>query len=80
MTTTITNYIINEFHGGDASLSIAPEDDLLSAGLLGSMDMMRLIAFLEEEYDFKVQPQDMTIENFITVQAMNDFIQGTKAA
>lgn len=80
MTTTITNYIINEFHGGDASLSISPEDDLLSGGLLGSMDMMRLIAFLEEEYDLKVEPQDMTIENFITVAAMTDYVSRTTQA
>lgn len=74
MITTITDYIINEFHGGDTSLSIAPDDDLLSSNLLGSMDMMRLITFLEEEYQFKVEPQDMTIENFITIAAMTDYV------
>ncbi|MEL7162895.1 MAG: hypothetical protein AAFN92_19205, partial [Bacteroidota bacterium] len=69
---TITTYIINEFHGGDPALSIAPEDDLLAGNLLGSVDMMRLLTFLEETYEIKVAPRDMTIENFITVQAMVD--------
>ncbi|MEM1359460.1 MAG: acyl carrier protein [Bacteroidota bacterium] len=76
----IANFIIQEFHGGDPDLSIAPEDDLLTSNLLGSVDMMRLIAFLEEEYDFKVAPRDMTIENFITVGAMVKYLEQVKQA
>lgn len=76
----IANFIIQEFHGGDPSLTIAPEDDLLTSNLLGSMDMMRLIAFLEEEYDFKVAPRDMTIENFITVGDMVNYLNRVKQA
>lgn len=74
----IANFIIQEFHGGAPNLTIAPEDDLLTSNLLGSMDMMRLIAFLEEEYDFKVAPRDMTIENFITIGAMVKYLQQVK--
>ncbi|MFT7120185.1 MAG: acyl carrier protein [Neolewinella sp.] len=79
MTTTISNYIVKEFHGDNPTLTIAPEDDLLAGNLLGSMDMMRLIAFLEDEFEFKVAPMDMTIDNFITIQAMANYIEGVKA-
>ena len=80
MTTTIAEYIAREFHPDRPELTISPDEDLLAGNLLGSMDMMRLIAFLETEYDFRVEPQDMTIENFITVQAMSDYIGRAKAA
>lgn len=80
MTTTIANYIVREFHADQPGMTIAPDEDLLAANLLGSMDMMRLIAFLEEEFDFRVEPMEMTIENFITVQAMSDYIGRVKAA
>lgn len=79
MTDTIANYIAAEFHADQPGLTIAPDEDLLAANLLGSMDMMRLIAYLEEEFDFRVEPTDMTIENFITVQAMADYISRVKA-
>lgn len=74
----ITDYIINEIHGGDTTLIIAPEDDLLGSGLLGSMEMMRLVEHLERTYDFRVQPQDMAIENFMTVAAMTAYVESVR--
>lgn len=79
MTVTIAQYIAAEFHPDQPDLTIAPDEDLLAANLLGSMDMMRLIAYLEETFDLRVEPTDMTIDNFITVQAMADYIGRMKA-
>ncbi|MEM1124839.1 MAG: acyl carrier protein [Bacteroidota bacterium] len=75
MEQVIINYIIDEFHGGDASIAIAADDDLLGSGLVESMSMMRLITFLEETYQFKLPFQDMTIDNFETVNAMVAYIK-----
>lgn len=79
-TSVIATFIVNEFHGGDTSLEIAPEEDLLGTGLVKSLEMMRLIEFIEVTFDLKVQPQDMTIENFITIQAMADYVDRAKVA
>lgn len=79
MNETIINYIIQELHGGAEGLDIMPEDDLLGSGLVESMGMMRLIQFIEEKYDFRVAPQDMTIENFMTVEAMVNYVKKVKA-
>lgn len=76
----IIDYIKNEFHGDNPDLELYPEDDLLSAGLVDSMGMMRLIQHIEEQFDIKVAPQDMTIENFITVAAMCDYVKKCKVA
>ena len=78
MNETIINFIIQEMHGGAEDLDIMPEDDLLGSGLVESMGMMRLVQFIEETYDLKVPPQDMTIENFMTVEAMVNYIQSKK--
>jgi len=71
----IANFIVNEFHGGDTSLAIAPEEDLLGSGLVKSLEMMRLIEFLEQEFSIRVEPQEMTVENFISIQAMDTFVE-----
>ncbi len=78
MNETIINFIIEKLHDGRADLEISPEDDLLGSGLIESMAMMRLIAFIEEEYSIKVSPQEMTIENFMTVEAMVNFVNRVK--
>lgn len=79
MEETIINFIIDEFHNSDPNLEIDSSEDLLGAGLVESVGMMVMIQFLEKEYEIKVQPKDMTIENFISVDAMAAYISRTKS-
>lgn len=79
MEETIINFIIDEFHNSDPNLEIDSSEDLLGAGLVESVGMMVMIQFLEKEYEIKVQPKDMTIENFISVDAMTAYISRTKS-
>ncbi|MFS4481482.1 acyl carrier protein [Hyunsoonleella sp. 2307UL5-6] len=53
-------------------------DDLLGSGILDSIGMMKLITFIEESFDIKVDPEDMVIENFMTVENVVDFIKTKK--
>ena len=76
----IIDYIKNELHSSTPNLDIEPDDDLLSAGLVDSIGMMRLIQYIEEQFSIKVAPQDMTIENFITVDAMAKYISASKTS
>ena len=75
---TIINYIKEQLHGEQSDLEILPEDDLLGTGLVESMGMMQLLHFIEEEFDLKIPPQDMTVENFMTVEAMVKYIEQSK--
>lgn len=53
-------------------------DDLLGSGILDSIGMMKLITFLEDSFTIKVDPEDMVIENFMTVENVVDFIKTKK--
>lgn len=53
--------------------SIAPETELFSTGLLDSIAMMNLIAFIEERGKIEVRPADVTLENFDTIQRITDY-------
>jgi acyl carrier protein len=35
---------------------------------------MRLITFIEQEFQVKVQPEDVTIENFSTIKIISDYL------
>ena len=58
----------------EQGVKIESQDDLLEDGLIDSLGVMRLITYLESEFGVKVPPQDMVIENFITVEAMVNYI------
>lgn len=73
------SYIKDELHAGESDLEISPEDDLLGSGLVESMGMMKIIGFIEDQFGITVPPKDMTIENFLTIDAMVRYISGKKA-
>ena len=74
----IIDYIIRQLLGGRNGLQLAPEDDLLGSGLIDSMGMMSLVAFVENQFELKVPPEDITIENFINVEAIENYLEKRK--
>ena len=79
MQETLINYIKKEL-AGDPGVALSAEDDLLNSGLIDSMGIMRLIAFIEEEFEVAIPPQDMVIDNFISVNAIAAYLEGAKAS
>lgn len=79
MDQTIIKYIKEELNNDRGDFELLPEDDLLGSGLVESISMLQLIQFIEETFEMKIPPQDMTIENFMTVQAMVNFIEKSKS-
>lgn len=75
MNQTIIKFIHKELLGGDSEIEIMPEDDLLNSGLIDSLGIVRLISFLESEFGLKIPPQDMVIENFMSVEAICVYIK-----
>lgn len=75
MNEILLNYINEQFAADDP---VEAEDDLLGEGVLDSLGMMKLILFIETEFELKVPPQDMTIENFMSIDAMTAYISKRK--
>ena len=69
---TLVTYISEDLLNG--RLAIKAEDDLLGENLLDSMGIMWLIAFIEEKFGIKVPLEDVTINNFRTVQTIDAYI------
>ncbi len=50
------------------------EEDLLGNGIVDSLGMMKLVVFLETEFKIQIAPEDMTVENFNTVQHISKYL------
>ncbi len=77
LNTHIKHFIATEMVG-QPHLHIGDDDDLLLSGLVDSLGVVRLIAFLEEETGVSIPAGEITIENFGTVNAMVAYL-GAKA-
>lgn len=79
-TEILIGYVEQQLLNGRSEVRVQPEEDLLSSGLVDSTGMMQLISFVENEFGVKVPPEDMTIENFVTLDAISNYIERRKSA
>ena len=59
----------------DADASLADDAPLLE-GILDSLALMQLVAFLEEEFDTEIDDTDVTAENFKTIADIERLVGG----
>jgi acyl carrier protein len=55
----------------------APDADLIETGILDSLDVMNLVAMLEQSYDIDFDPDDISPENFASAEAIWAVVQRT---
>lgn len=70
----IVNFITKELVVGTDAIELSYEDDLLLSGLVSSLDIMRLVAFVEAEYGVTIPAEDIVIEHFETVEAIHNYM------
>ena len=69
----IITYIKDELSNEPVD-SIDAHEDLLGSGLVDSLGMTRLVVFLEREFEVQIDPDDMTVENFMTVDNITKYL------
>lgn len=71
---------IKEFlapHFGDHEL--LDDEDMFSLGYVNSLFAMQLVAFVEQEFHFQVESEDLEMDNFRTVKSLVRLVE-SKAA
>lgn len=67
---TLRTFIISELANGITGSDISDESDLLTTGVIDSLGVMRLTAFIQSEFSYEVPMADLTIENFESIDAI----------
>jgi acyl carrier protein len=55
--------------------TVAGDQDLLLSGLLDSLSVMTLVSHLEAQRGMQIPPQDITLENFESVDKICDYLE-----
>ena len=71
---TIENYIVSELLPGQKS-EIGYNESLISTGVLDSLTLLQLIAYLEEKFGITVDDSEMKPGNFQTIKIMSAFVE-----
>lgn len=78
VSTVIKERIVAEFMGGSGSL-----DDntlLVEEEIIDSLGIFLLLGFIKERFGVEVDPEDVTMENFATIQAITNLVEKKQAA
>jgi acyl carrier protein len=73
----ISNFITDEVLADD-DLDLSSATPLLQ-GLLDSLALMELVAFIEENYDLSIEPDDLVEDNFESLAAIGDFVDSKRS-
>jgi acyl carrier protein len=70
----LKDYLNTELLNTHSSPNVSEGDNLLTGGLIDSLGMMRLVDFIEQHFDLRVRPEDVTIEHFKTINTIATYI------
>lgn len=71
----IARFIADEFLRDTEARDIPDDLNLIDAGIVDSLGLLRIVAFLEEELQVVIEPEAMVPENLNSIQAILDLTQ-----
>lgn len=75
----VRDWIVREVEGA-AVPEVNDTTQLFTGGLLDSIATMRLVSFLEDEFEISIDARDMTIENLNTIADITRVVDDKLAA
>lgn len=79
-TQKIKQFIVDEFMPDVAVDELDSDFDLLTGGVVDSLGLLQVVAWLETEFDVAVDESELGPESFRTVAAINDYIENAKGS
>jgi acyl carrier protein len=75
----LEEFIIRDLMVADGDVPLSPDASLIESGIVDSLGILRLVAFIEENFSVVVDDIDVIPENFDTINAMNSLVERKRA-
>lgn len=70
----LKQFITEELDPNCDANKLREDESLLESGLIDSLGIMKLLAFIEEKFEIKVSDEELIPENFETLSAIEQLI------
>lgn len=70
----LEKFLLNEIAVDFEKKSLAPEENLITQGIIDSLGILKLVSFIEKTYEIKINNEDIIPDNFQTLNSLNEFI------
>ena len=76
---SLKQYIIEAFIPEGESVEISDDLNLLESGILDSLAVLQLVAFIEDHYDIMLDPEQIDPDNLNSISAVSALIESAKS-
>ena len=81
----LRDYIVENFLFGDTEIKFADNESFMEKGIIDSTGILELIAYIEENFNFRIQDEELIPENLDSISNIANFInrkvkEGSKVA
>lgn len=74
----IRQFVMRKIAGKNERMSINDKDDIITAGIIDSLGIMQLVAFIEETFSIEIKDEDIVPDNFESIETISSFIEKTR--
>ncbi|HZD55084.1 MAG TPA: acyl carrier protein [Anaerolineales bacterium] len=71
----IEHFVLNNLLIGNSRTKIDPDESLIADGIIDSLALLQLIAFIEEQFAITVEDDEVVPENFQTITMMSSLVE-----
>jgi len=71
----IKKFIVDEIISSNSKNNLSYEDSLIEAGVIDSLGIMKMLAFLDEKFSISIDDQEVIPENFETIKAISNLVE-----
>lgn len=73
-------FVIENFLYARSDVQVNPDDGLLAKGIIDSLGVVELIAFIEDQFGIEVGDDDVTEQNFGTLADIATYVLSKRAS
>ena len=70
----IRKFILQKIAKKAIQMNVNDQDNLITTGVIDSLAVMQLVAFIEESFSIKVKDEDIVPENFESIEVISAFV------
>jgi acyl carrier protein len=71
----LKRYLTQDLLSDSKNPNLSVDDNLLVGGFVDSLGIMQLISFIEQNFNIRVPPADVTIEHFRSIRVIAEYIE-----
>jgi acyl carrier protein len=71
----VKTFVIDNFLKGDKSIALRDDSLFIEEGIIDSVGVLELVAFIEETFGFRVEDEELIPENLDSIDRLVNYVE-----